>query len=418
MKSDKITEASMRSSVDALLRKCARFYDATQIPVTCISFFRDKPMEKSRKSASNTDIWTIPEWACSLSVKFCDECIQRASSTGTNRLNLLMAQGGVALAVLISDEFRLIMGPVYTVPGGQPPFSIYASADGQRLCPEIPTDRFISAITLLCELCTGEPAYIEDIVTKEAPLPDLYDECNDPDSFDTPDQSHAGEGYEQKIYELIEKGDVDGLAAALESPSNIAIDTMSTDPVRHQKYLFITFMTIAVRAAIHGGMPSGLAFEVCRRYSLLMDGSENIKDIVSYTYELAMNLCRGVKRARGSAGYHPHLRKCIDYINTNLREPLNVEKIARAGGMSVRSLTKRFRSDIGLSPMAFVEMRRIEEGKYLLRYSDAGIAEIAATLQFCSQSYFTKVFKKHCGMSPGKYRRTESGHSDITKIIE
>ncbi|MGI6576484.1 MAG: helix-turn-helix domain-containing protein [Eubacteriales bacterium] len=413
MNEQQVPGIAMQSRMERLLQQCARFYDATQIPVNCIWSF--PKVKKQQGASSNLNIKTIPEWACPLSERYCDECLQRAGATGSNKLHLLMTQGGAALAVIICDEFKLIVGPVFTVSRGQPPASIYASAEGQRLCPEVPTDRFISSITLLCELCTGKPALVEDVVTVEAPFSDLYYESQVIDSSNGSGQLHSGEEYEQRIYELIERGDIDRLEATLGSPSNIAIDIMSPDPVRQQKYLFIAFMTIAVRAAIHGGMPSGLAFEVCRRYSLLMDGSQNIKDIISYTYNLAISLCRGVKRARGSAGY-PHLRKCIDFINSHLHEPLNVKQIAQAGGMSIRSLTKYFRSDTGLSPMAFVEMRRVEESKYMLRYSNATIAEIAVSLQFCSQSYFSKVFKKHCNMSPGKYRRTASEFLNITKV--
>jgi len=428
MNEEKTMKITAQTNQETLLKKCARFFDATQIPVTLIipdasnddSGSGDPSCSIIKKTAGINIIKTIPEWACPLSAGFCIECLQRAIALGSKKIQLLMAQGGVAFAVIICEGFRLIVGPVFTVSVGKPPVSIYASSEGQRLCPEIPTEKFISSVTLLCELCTGEPAFVDDIVTTEATLPELYYDTkaeNPTDSFGQTyaGLSHSGEGYEQKIYELIEKGDVDGLAATLGSPSNNSIDIMSTDPVRQQKYLFIAFMTIAVRAAIHGGMPSGPAFEVCRRYSLLMDASQSIKEIISYTYNLALSLCRGVRRARGSAGY-PHLRKCIDYINTHLHEPVDVGKIAQAGDMSVRNLTKRFRNDTGLSPMAFIEMRRIEEAKYLLRYSDAGIAEIAASLQFCSQSYFTKVFKKHCGMSPGKYRRTAGKSLNITKV--
>lgn len=381
--------------MDRLMQRCARFYDATLVPVYCLS---------PAGSRESLVAFSAPEWICPLSDAFCAECLRRSESAGEGRTLLLMSEGGVAFAVIsLQEGKKLIAGPVFTAAGGTPPMSIYAKAQGERLCPEIGTERFISAFTLLSELCTGHDIPVGDIITVEAPQAELTPEIDSPDTSESTGHLHIGEEYEQRLYDLIESGDVERLAAAFSTPSNIPIDIMSPDPVRQQKYLFITFMTMAVRAAMRGGLPSGTAFEICHRYCLLMDSSQNIADIAGYGYNMAMSLCRGVRRSGGASAY-PQLRSLIDYVNLHLYEPLTPAQLAKAAGMSVRNLSERFRREMGISPMAYVEKRRIEEAKYLLRYGKARISDIAASLQFCSQSHFALVFKKHCGISPGAYR--------------
>jgi hypothetical protein len=279
--------------MNRLKQRCGRFYDATFIPVYCFD---------SSALPQSPSAFAVPEWACPLSDNFSSECVKRAKTAGTGKPLLLMSEGGVAFAIItLSESTMLIAGPVFTAAGGAPPAFIYAKVQSERLCPEIGAERFISAISLLSELCTGHDVPVGDIIAVEAPRAELTPETDVPDPPAQAGSLHIGEEYEQRIYDLIESGDVDMLASSFSSPSNIPIDIMSPDPVRQQKYLFITFMTMAVRAAIRGGMPSGAAFEVCRRYSLLMDSSQSIGDIAGYTYNMAMSLCRGVQRGESFA---------------------------------------------------------------------------------------------------------------------
>jgi AraC-like DNA-binding protein len=48
---------------------------------------------------------------------------------------------------------------------------------------------------------------------------------------------------------------------------------------------------------------------------------------------------------------------------------------------------------------------RVTEARRLLLHSNKSLAQVAAELGFSDQSYFTKVFKQHTGMTPSEYRR-------------
>ncbi len=53
----------------------------------------------------------------------------------------------------------------------------------------------------------------------------------------------------------------------------------------------------------------------------------------------------------------------------------------------------------------YLNLTRIRESKKFLADEKLSIGDIAVKLGFNDQSYFTKVFKKHEGMTPGKYRK-------------
>jgi len=57
--------------------------------------------------------------------------------------------------------------------------------------------------------------------------------------------------------------------------------------------------------------------------------------------------------------------------------------------------------------MAYLNKIRIEKGRHLLKNTDIPLVDIAGLVGYEDQSYFTKVFKRLTGVSPGKYR--ESG---------
>ena len=50
-------------------------------------------------------------------------------------------------------------------------------------------------------------------------------------------------------------------------------------------------------------------------------------------------------------------------------------------------------------------MVRVEEAKRLLNNTDDSLLDIAIGVGFDNQSYFTSVFKKLTGLTPGQYRK-------------
>lgn len=73
-------------------------------------------------------------------------------------------------------------------------------------------------------------------------------------------------------------------------------------------------------------------------------------------------------------------------------------------GLCTRSLSLRFRDEMGISIRDYLNRERINEAKYLLRHTSYPLSQIAAYLNYSSQSYFTRLFQKQCGMTPSQYR--------------
>ncbi len=73
-------------------------------------------------------------------------------------------------------------------------------------------------------------------------------------------------------------------------------------------------------------------------------------------------------------------------------------------GMSLSSLSKRFKKDTGLSLDRYVAHDFVERAKIQLLLTDLKVREVAEVLGFNSEFYFSRFFRRHAGRSPSEYR--------------
>jgi two-component system response regulator YesN len=102
--------------------------------------------------------------------------------------------------------------------------------------------------------------------------------------------------------------------------------------------------------------------------------------------------------------YSEIVKSVITYVRANYMNKLYLNDISEHIKYSVSYLSRIFRDEIGESLSAFINRTRIENSKMVLLTSDLPIIEVAYLCGFDDQSYYTKVFKKITGVSPGKYR--------------
>ena len=93
------------------------------------------------------------------------------------------------------------------------------------------------------------------------------------------------------------------------------------------------------------------------------------------------------------------------YIKAHLTERLTLERTAQAIHISKSYLCRILKEDMDCTFTEYVNGLRIALSKSYLRTTNLSIAEIAGLVGFDEQSYFTRVFKRLVGVTPGNYRR-------------
>ena len=100
----------------------------------------------------------------------------------------------------------------------------------------------------------------------------------------------------------------------------------------------------------------------------------------------------------------PRGRDVVAFVVDHLDEPLSVERLARSLGMSVRSTTRWFRTELSVSPAAFVRQLRVDEAKRLLADTDLTLDAISERTGLGNVSTLHRVFGQDVGVSPAAYR--------------
>ena len=99
-----------------------------------------------------------------------------------------------------------------------------------------------------------------------------------------------------------------------------------------------------------------------------------------------------------------HLLRAKDLADARYFEPLDVDDLASAAGLSRFHFSREFRRAFGESPHAYLLTRRLERAAALLRTTDRSVAEICFAVGLRSVGSFTTSFTRTFGKSPTAYR--------------
>jgi transcriptional regulator GlxA family with amidase domain len=99
------------------------------------------------------------------------------------------------------------------------------------------------------------------------------------------------------------------------------------------------------------------------------------------------------------------LAKLAGWIESNLRDRLDVEALADRAAMSPRSLHRHLRNELGVSPAKFVEGVRLDAARRMLDERSLDLAQIAAHAGFSGPDHLIRAFGRRFGVTPAAYRQ-------------
>jgi len=99
-----------------------------------------------------------------------------------------------------------------------------------------------------------------------------------------------------------------------------------------------------------------------------------------------------------------HLLRAKELADAHYFEPLGVDDLAAAAGLSRAHFSREFRRAFGEPPHAYLLTRRLERAAALLRGTDRSVADICLSVGLRSIGSFTTSFKRSFGVSPTAYR--------------
>jgi AraC family transcriptional regulator len=107
-----------------------------------------------------------------------------------------------------------------------------------------------------------------------------------------------------------------------------------------------------------------------------------------------------------SGGLSPwQLRHALDFLVAHLDGDPTIAELAQECGLSSGYFARAFRQTMGAAPHQWLIGKRIERARELLLGGRLDLAEIAVACGFVDQSHFTRVFARHEGCAPGRWRK-------------
>jgi AraC family transcriptional regulator of arabinose operon len=116
-------------------------------------------------------------------------------------------------------------------------------------------------------------------------------------------------------------------------------------------------------------------------------------------------------RSRGSAQspQAARIEKSMEAMRERLDQPQPLLHYAKQCGLSVSRYSEVFREHCGVSPMTYFTELRVQRACELLDTTDGSVGEIATRLGFEDALYFSRLFRKHTGMTASAYRKRGAG---------
>ena len=108
----------------------------------------------------------------------------------------------------------------------------------------------------------------------------------------------------------------------------------------------------------------------------------------------------------------PHIGPALQLIHEEPGRSWTLDDLGQRVGLGRSAFSARFTKLVGQSMYRYLIARRMSEAAFLLETTDESIARIATRVGYETAAAFSKLFNRHHGLSPGRYRATRRSDSD------
>ncbi len=150
-----------------------------------------------------------------------------------------------------------------------------------------------------------------------------------------------------------------------------------------------------------------LVFDMKKRENRIFGCDQMVKILLE---QFLIKLVRSIKYGENNPD-QPHqindsvVSEICEYLKTNYKQDLNIKKLCTLFGTNKTTLSSRFKNHTGQTIVEYVNKLKLNEAKRLIRRGEKTLSQISEELNFSSQHYFSKWFKKHEQHAPSEYAR-------------
>jgi AraC-like DNA-binding protein/ligand-binding sensor protein len=273
-----------------------------------------------------------------------------------------------------------------------------------RTCEEI---KALAKILLVCaeqiSKGSGSEDYIEPIKHKAETNPQSSLGQNQQDKKNLP--SGYSLDQERQLLAALRRGDNEAGKKIL---NQLMENLFASNPHNFDfiKLRAIELVVLLSREAISvDASEDNIQLEKNNRYIRHIQDAQNVDELTDVMFIIVERMGGQIFSFQGIR-HASALRKAERYIWENYTRKICLQEVAEASGLSAPYFSTIFKDEMGENLSNYLNRLRVEKASSMLTETNLALSEIAGACGFEDQSWFSKIFKTHTGISPGKYRET------------
>lgn len=177
----------------------------------------------------------------------------------------------------------------------------------------------------------------------------------------------------------------------------------SPNHLRFSKNFAFSFSTLMARSIIAGGVEPEKALSLEDYYRGKLENTHSIDELVEVVEVMVIKYTNSVLQL-SNINHVSVIKNASKYVHMHLSEPIRLNDVANFVNLSPNYFSSLFKREMNISFADYVNQTRIKESQYLLETTNYSILDIAISVGYNNQNYFTTIFRKFTGITPKQYR--------------
>ncbi len=209
---------------------------------------------------------------------------------------------------------------------------------------------------------------------------------------------------ERELLSLISRGDKKGSQQLL----NEILGSVFFSSGRNLEVIQSRVLELVVllsRAAVEGGAEVEQVFGLNLRYLRQINTFSSVEDLAAWLSRIMLRFTDFVFDLR-EVKHADAIYRAVQYVHSNYGDKITLDAVAGEVYLSPAYFSKVFKEEMKVSFNNYLNKYRIDKARDILRNTTIPLVDVAAMVGYEDQSYFSKVFKRVSGVTPGRYRES------------
>ncbi len=202
--------------------------------------------------------------------------------------------------------------------------------------------------------------------------------------------------YQNNLIHIIQSEDMDTITNYVtmhQGNTNVSFQEKNIE-------LMQTTSTLA-RALIFHNIPASYCLYLSEHHINILLTKHTVQQLLEFEHTIIHDYYTTLFRFTKSN--HPTIQQILNYIFMPSVAWLHLEDIANHCNLNKSYVSSLFKKEMQQTITTYIQEHKIKQIKEMLHYTTEPLIEIATINHFTSYSYFSKIFKKHVGITPKQY---------------